>query len=580
MRTPRIIASLLLTLWLLPSPALAGPVEDQVAAMRDRHAKIEARVASARARMLDVPLGRAEVDLTMGKMALDTASLLATMREDPKRIEEWLGKAKASLDQAWVGTMRSRTVEARGLFIDAGSMPKTPEGVRELVDRLHKANFNMLIPEVFRRGYTIYPSRYTDRDPEFAPVPQDLLAILVTEAHRRGMEVHPWVWVFRVKSPGFGDPVLSKMPALAARSSRTEDPRFLSPADPRAREWVYGLIDELTDRYDLDGLLLDYIRYDEETPDDWISQTTFGFAYNARHGMFPSWPLKPYSQEWLEYQLWREEQVNQTVQTIAQKVKAKNPNFQISASTFRGEKYARLSKMQHWRHWSNNAWIDFTTSMLYTSKTSDLNTWIGWETDNWTRTNLLYPILGPLRMQDVLTETLDQVEFLDAKNQPGVLIFALAHLKPGMLEALATGPFRRPAMPPHRFVIHGVRRTLVELDNQYLGPIQGTADVDGAASVAVLRAELKKVQQSLPLHAAPYWQNSSLIARLEELKALGREMAKNRALSAHVAEEVAHRLEYAQALTRANAQRVTATRYVPPSMPPGGPPVDTKEVRD
>lgn len=565
---------------LLPTPAFAGPVEDQVAAMRDRHAKIEARVASARARMLDVPLGRAEVDLTIGKMALDTASLLSTMREDPKRIQEWLDKAKTSLDQAWVGTMRSRTVEARGLFLDAGSMPKTPAGVRELVETLHRANFNMLIPEVFRRGYTIYPSRYTDRDPEFASIPQDLLAVLVTEAHRRGMEVHPWIWAFRVKSPGFGDPVLSKMPALAARSAKTTDPRFLSPADPRAREWVYGLVDELTDRYDLDGLLLDYIRYDEETPDDWISQTSFGFEYNARHGMFPTWPLKPYSQEWLEYQLWREQQVNLTVQTIAQKVKAKNPNFQVSASTFRGEKYARLSKMQHWRHWSNNAWIDFTTSMLYTSKTSDLNTWIGWETDNWTRTNLLYPILGPLRMQDVLAETLDQVEFLDAKNQPGVLIFALAHLKPGMLDALAAGPFRRPAMPPHRFLIHSVRRTLVELDNQYLGPIQSTADVDGAASVAVLRAELKKVQQSLPLHTAPYWQNSSLIARLGEIKALGREMAKSRTLSAHVAEEVAHRLDYAEALTRANAQRVTATRYVPTTMPPGGPLPDAKETRD
>lgn len=555
-------------------------MEDRVGAMRDRHARIEARVASARARMLDVPLGRAEVDLTIGKMALDTASLLATMREDPRRIEEWLDKAKTSLDQAWVGTMRSRTVEARGLFLDAGSMPKTPAGIRELVEKLHRANFNMLIPEVFRRGYTIYPSRFTERDPEFAGLTSDLLAVLVTEAHRRGMEVHPWIWAFRVKSPGFGDPVLSKLPALAARSSKTTDPRFLSPADPRAREWVYGLVDELTDRYDLDGLLLDYIRYDEETPDDWISQTTFGFDYNARHGLFPTWPLKPYSQEWLEYQLWREEQVNLTVQTIAQKVKAKNPDFQVSASTFRGERYARLSKMQHWRHWSNNAWIDFTTSMLYTSKTSDLNTWIGWETDNWTRTNLLYPILGPLRMVDALTETLDQVEFLDAKNQPGVLIFALAHLKPGMLETLAGGPFRRPAMTPHRSLIHSVRRTLVELDNQYLGPIHSEADVEGAASVAVLRAELKKVQQSLPLHAAPYWQNASLIVRLEDLKALAREMARTKALSAHVAEEVAHRLDYAQTLARANAQRVAATRYVPPTMPPVGPNPEAKEMRD
>ncbi|MBO9541934.1 family 10 glycosylhydrolase [bacterium] len=573
MLTSRFVSALVaLTLvGALGAPALAGPLETQLSTLRDRHTRLETRLAQAKSRMLDVPVSRAEVDLTVGKMALDTASLLIEMREDPKRVQEWLDKARDRLDASYLGTSPSRGVEARGLFIDMSSLPKTQEGIRELVERLSRANFNMIIPEVFRRGYTLYPSRFTDKDPEFAKLGFDPFRTLVSEAHRAGIEVHPWIWTFRVKSPGFGDPVLSRLPALAARGPKTADPRFLSPGDPRAREWVFGLVDELTDRYDVDGLLLDYIRYDEETPDDWISQTSFGLDYYARHGAFPPSPLKPNSPAWVEYQLWREQQVNLTVQTLAQRLKLKNPNLQLSVSTFRGERYGRLNKMQHWRHWSNNGWTDFVTSMLYTSKTSDLGTWLNWETDNGTRTNLLYAILGPHRMDDPIPQTLEQIEYLNQRQSPAVLFFALAHLKPGMLEALEAGPFRKPAMNPGRKLIPAARRVLAELDNSYLGQVQAAADPGTAASVAVVRGELKKLQRSLPLTATPYYQNAALLDRLEAIKASARQMTQERVLSAPVGDEIAQRLDYAAVLVKANAQRLGATRFVPTSPPPASP---------
>lgn len=552
-------------------PNLNGPLETQLSALRDRHAKLETRLALAKGRMLDAPVDRAEVDLTVGKMALDTAGLLLEMREDPRRVQGWLDKAQERLNASYLGTLPSRGVEARGLFIDMGSLPKTQQGIRELVERLGRANFNMIIPEVFRRGYTLYPSRFTDKDPEFADLGFDPFRTLVAEAHRLGIEVHPWIWTFRVKSPGFGDPVLSRLPALAARSAKTTEARFLSPADPRSREWVFGLVDELTDRYDVDGLLLDYIRYDEETPDDWISQTTFGLDHYARHGAFPPSPLKPNTPAWVEYQLFREQQVNLTVQTLAQRLKLKNPSLQLSVSTFRGERYGRLNKMQHWRHWSNNGWTDFVTSMLYTAKTSDLGTWLNWETDGGSRTNLLYAILGPHRMDDPIPQTLEQIEFLNQRQSPAVLFFALAHLKPGTLEALAAGPFRKPAMSPGRRLIPATRRVLAELDNGYLGPVQASADAGTAASVAVVRGELKKIQRTLPLTATPYYQNAALIARLDVVKALARHMAQQRVLSGPISEEVAHRLDYAGVLVQANAQRMAATRFVPTSQPPASP---------
>lgn len=558
--------------------APGAQAHDSAAMLRARLDQAEARVVTAQARMLDAPVARAEVEITLAKMALDTAGMLAAMKEDPARIAEWEQKAQDSLSRALVDSLPSRSVEARGMFVDAGSLPKTAQGIRDLVDRLAQAHFNMILPEVIRRGYTLYPSAFTERDPEFAGLDVDPVGLLVTEAHRHGIEVHPWVWTFRVRSPGFGNPVLARLPALAARSERTTEPRFLSPADPESREYVYGLVDELTSRYDLDGLCLDYIRYDEETPDDWISQTRFSFDYRARHGHFPAMPVAPFSADWVEYQLWREEQVNQTVRALSQRLHARFPGFQLSVATFRGEKYARLNKMQDWRHWSDNAWADVVTSMLYTPRPQDLGTWLDWETDHGKRSNLLYAILGPLRMDDPVRETLLECEVLNQRQNPGVLLFSLGHMTPELWDALGQGPFRRPAMVPHRHVMLAVRHQLVEVDDDYLGPIQDGADFDLAATVAVLRTEIKKVARSLPLDQAPFWQNGALTDRLEGLKSLARQMVTTHHLPEPVADELAHRVDYAEALVRANAQHLAATRYVPATLPPGSP--ETNEARD
>ncbi|MNY17648.1 hypothetical protein D3C86_1509760 [compost metagenome] len=174
-------------------------------------------------------------------------------------------------------------------------------------------------------------------------------------------------------------------------------------------------------------------------------------------------------------------------------------------------------------------------------------------------------------MDDPIPQTLEQIEYLNQRQSPAVLFFALAHLKPGMLEALEAGPFRKPAMNPGRKLIPAARRVLAELDNAYLGQVQAAADPGTAASVAVVRGELKKLQRSLPLTATPYHQNAALLDRLEAIKAIARQMTQDRVLSAPVGDEIAQRLDYAAVLVKANAQRLGATRFVPTSPPPASP---------
>lgn len=551
---------------LTPPADAAAPSKDQAILyqrlQRDRSLlqRAEVRMQEAKAAFLDIPLSRAGISLSLAKMALDTVNLDLVMHAKPEEARLWLSRGEQYLDEATMSLVPSRGTEVRAMLIDGGSLPKTNAAVVKLVDRLADAHFNMLVPEVYRRGYTIYPSVNTERDPEFKGAP-DVLKTLIREAHVRGMEVQPWIWTFRAKSPGFGNPVLGRLPALGARTDGKET-RFLSAASPQAREFVYGIVGELADHYDIDGILLDYIRYDEEIPEDDISRTRFALEYRARHGVFPPNPIPPHTALFVEWQLWREQQVHTAVQEISRELRARKPHFSVGTAIFRGEAYARLVKMQHWRHWVNNRWVDWPAPMLYTGKTEELQRWLDSETDHHTRTNLIYPILGVHRMDD-RGDLVDQIEELNAENVPGLMIFALAHFDMTMLDDLRDGPFRDAATLPHRNLIRATRKVLAQTQH-YLRRVFTQGDFETAATARMLHQELTSVALQLPLDELPYWQNDTLVERLrgiQQLAALAPWPDAGR-------KEFDHQLDYAIALVRANQFQLEHTRYVPTSLPP------------
>ncbi len=400
----------------------------------------------------DAPLGPAATDLILAGMALNTAGMQLD-QGNVKTAARDLRLAHERLRSAQLQMMPSRVSEARGIYLDGGSIPKTKAGIIALLDQLAAANFNMLTPEVFRRGYSLWPSNLTDQDPEFAGADFDVLQFLIDEAHHRKMEVHPWFWVFRVKSPGFGNPVLSKLPGITASKAGMAEPRFISPASPEGRAFAAAIIKDLQKKYPVDGITLDYIRYDETLGDDDISVTKFKMQYYQKHGHYPT-DLAVGSPVYAEWQLWREEQVNQAVKQIA-----KETDLPVGAAVFRGFASTRLAKMQDWHHWADNRWIQYVSHMLYTSEPKDLDLWLDWETEHGKRLDLLYPILGPLRFKRH-DDLYPQLELLRRRMIPGSSLFALAHFDRASLPELTEGPYRLPAVLPHHSLPQAARREI------------------------------------------------------------------------------------------------------------------------
>ncbi|MEZ5500734.1 MAG: family 10 glycosylhydrolase [Steroidobacteraceae bacterium] len=173
----------------------------------------------------------------------DLARTLGGVPQSKEYRHRWL------LDKG-TGAPVSRPMGNRVLFEEGLDWSYSTAAADSLVDRAARAGFNVLIPCVWHGAGTSYPSTRAPRallrptDPDV-----DVLAYLITLAHQRGIEVHPWITVAR-RDRDF----------LDEYSPKGTPPGAFNLQDPGFRELIVGLVEELLSSYSVDGLNLDYVR--------------------------------------------------------------------------------------------------------------------------------------------------------------------------------------------------------------------------------------------------------------------------------------------------------------------------------
>lgn len=144
---------------------------------------------------------------------------------------------------------------------------------RELIttlDQLQRAGVNTVLLQTRVRASTIYPSAIEPFDQcmtgRFGQSPSyDPLLFAIDECHRRGMELHAWIVTIpigktseaRFKEFKRRNPALTKTIGLEG---------FMDPENPKTGDYLANICAEVTRRYDIDGIHLDYIRYPETWP--------------------------------------------------------------------------------------------------------------------------------------------------------------------------------------------------------------------------------------------------------------------------------------------------------------------------
>ena len=143
-----------------------------------------------------------------------------------------------------------------------------------ILDQLQQAGINTVLIQTRVRATTIFPTTTEPWDgcltghPGTSPG-YDPLQMCIDECHRRGMECHAWIVTIPVgKWNGTGCKQLrQKYPTLIKKIG---DEGYMNPEMPQTGDYLANFCAEVTRKYDVDGIHLDYIRY----PETWKIKVT------------------------------------------------------------------------------------------------------------------------------------------------------------------------------------------------------------------------------------------------------------------------------------------------------------------
>ena len=358
------------------------------------------------------------------------------------------GTASADLNYACIDPI----VEVRGIWIDAGAIPKTAQAIRQMVRSYADANFNLLLPETICRGYAIYPSNIIERDPRFACA-IDPLAIMIDEAHKFGIEVHTWVWVFRAGYSKDKGSILRTHPDWAELDINGKDlsPNggyWLSPSNPSVRDYLACLYAELVRKYPIDGLHLDYIRYETEEKAFYGFSQSSASLFEKQYGVNPA-NIESGTLDQLFWYKFRERQVNTFMQRIATQTRSIRPNVTISAASGPYAPDARSQLLQNWPNWAANKWVDFITPMSYSTSDDYFKRLILRQKESIGCNALLAEGIGIFVHKD-MAQTTTQIAISRQMGASGQILFSASYCDPARLASLKNGPYARPAILPIR----------------------------------------------------------------------------------------------------------------------------------
>jgi uncharacterized lipoprotein YddW (UPF0748 family) len=263
----------------------------------------------------------------------------------------------------------------------------------EAIRRLAAGGFNAIVPNMLWGGSAFYPSKVL---PVAASVAEkgDQVAQCLTAARKHGVQVHVWKvnWNLGHYVPADFVERMRKESRVQVSSRGKQEP-WLCPSHPENRELEIASMVEVAEKYEVDGIHFDYIRY----PD---GDHCFCDGCRARFSQAAGvtvrdWPREvladgPYRRQWLD---WRRSNINAVVEAVSQQARRVRPQIKISAAVFRNWAVDRDGVGQDWKLWCERGWLDFVCPMDYTDSGSQFDVWVAAQKE-WAGKVPVYPGIG------------------------------------------------------------------------------------------------------------------------------------------------------------------------------------------
>lgn len=320
---------------------------------------------------------------------------------------------RRELRAVWVATVfRLDFPSATGL-----SAAQIEAELRTIVDRASAAGLNAIFFQVRPESDALYASTLEPwsrfltgtqgLDPGYDP-----LALLLTLAHARGIEVHAWMNPLRGMTTTTVTTARSHVSnTLDAAAILYDGGITMNPADPAVRAHVVDVVVDLLQHYDVDGVVFDDYFY--PYPDDAGSPFPDADSYSA----YTSGGGR------LSRSDWRRDNVNQLVEATAAAIEAEEPWVRFGISPFgiyRPGMPAGVVGLDAYEviscdsvRWIEEGWVDYLAPQLYWPSTSTgqpFGDLIDWWAARGSEERPVLASIGAYRLGSAAAWTVDEIQ--------------------------------------------------------------------------------------------------------------------------------------------------------------------------
>lgn len=256
------------------------------------------------------------------------------------------------------------------VWLNRHSMMKGEAQIVSFMNDSKARGVTHVMPNFWFHGYLIYPgSPLAPQHPDFCG--WDPMAVVVREAHARGIKVWPW------SEYGFFTHYNKDLDEKDCGWILTHHPEWkvadeagsiglvndgmgvmhfsMNPAHPGARAFLIQLHLDIARRYDIDGINTDRVRYMNE-------KWGFDAFSNAE---FAKWAAQQPADAPKDRDTWRRAVITSFADEFATAWRAANPGKPITAAVNPPSMYR--AKFQYFDDWARDGNLDYAAPMIYGS---------------------------------------------------------------------------------------------------------------------------------------------------------------------------------------------------------------------
>lgn len=287
-------------------------------------------------------------------------------------------------------------------------------------------------------AFALYPSNVLPRKGT-----EDCLKAAVDACKKHGIRVHAWILAFsgeRAASPAVLTSFQQKGWTLQEPSGKNLT--WLDPTHPGVQAYLLAAVKEISTRYAVDGIHLDFIRY-PGLPQSLGPRIRARFE--AKYGPTANWPkaiTTANSATRNTFLRWRADQITDAVQKIHAWMRANKPRLTLSAAVYGKYPSCVDSVGQDWISWLRTDLIDAALPMNYTESETRLLDWLGTQTADPRLASRIISGIGVTAAESRLTpiQVLHQIEIARKMKCRGFALFDLdENLRTRILPVLLQG---------------------------------------------------------------------------------------------------------------------------------------------